>query len=139
MVDENSLDLPSRVTDVLRIFLAATARGEKAELILETRIGRLTTKYRSSETVEGVPATSSTSTKKKKMNPARARRSRLRLEEFKVKKTDGQEDGCQQRAEGSQQQHPDASAGVERCEGNSSEKKTCQPHSPSGWCRETTR
>ena len=86
MVDENSLDLPSRVTDVLRIFLAATARGEKAELILETRNGRLTTKYRSSETVEGVPATSSTSTKKKKMNPARARRSRLRLEEFKAKK-----------------------------------------------------
>ena len=34
MVDENSLDLPSRVTDVLRIFLAATARGEKAELSL---------------------------------------------------------------------------------------------------------
>ena len=85
MVDENSPDLPARVTDVLRIFLAASARGEEAELILETRNGRLTTKYRSSETVDGVPATSSTSTKKKKTNPARARRSRLRLEEIKAK------------------------------------------------------
>ena len=73
MVDENSPDLPSRVTYVLSIFLAASARGDKAELVLETRNCRLTTKYRCSETVDGVPATSSTSTKKKKMNPSGAR------------------------------------------------------------------
>ena len=44
MVDADSQDLPSRVTDVLRIFLAASARGEKAELVLETRNGMLPTK-----------------------------------------------------------------------------------------------
>ena len=48
----------------------------------------LTTKYRSSDTVDGTPATPSTNLKTKKMNPARARRSRLRLEEFKAKKFD---------------------------------------------------
>ena len=80
--------MPSKVTDVLRIFLAASARGEQAELVLETRNGMLTTKYRSSETVVGAPAMTSTNPKKKKMNPARARRSRLRLEEFKAKKLD---------------------------------------------------
>ena len=86
MVDANAQDLPSKVTNVLRIFLAASARGEQAELVLETRNGMLTTKYRSSETVDGAPATPSANPRKKKMNPARARRSRLRLEEFKAKK-----------------------------------------------------
>ena len=86
MVDVNSQDLPSRVIEVLRIFLAASSRGEQAVLTLETRKGMLTTKYRSVETVAGVPATTSTSTTHKKMNPARARRSRLRLEAFKNKK-----------------------------------------------------
>ena len=52
MVDANTQDVPSRVTDVLRIFLAASERGEMAELVLETMNGMLTTKYRSSETVD---------------------------------------------------------------------------------------
>ena len=52
MVDANTQDVPSRVTDVLRIFLAASERGEMAALVLETRNGMLTTKYRSSETVD---------------------------------------------------------------------------------------
>ena len=56
MVDANTQDVPSRVTDVLRIFLAASERGEMAELVLETMNGMLTTKYRSSETVNGAPA-----------------------------------------------------------------------------------
>ena len=44
------------------------------------------TKYRSVETKAGTSATTSTSSKKK--NPARARRSRLRLEQFNKKKED---------------------------------------------------
>ena len=76
-------DLPPRVIDLVRMFLAASSRGEQAVLVLETKKKMLTTKYRSVESVAGVPATSCT--KKEKVNPARARRSKLRLEQFNKK------------------------------------------------------
>ena len=78
MADESAQDLPHRVLDVLRTFLAASSRGEQAVLVLETRNCTLTTKYRNVETVAGAPA--SPTTNRKKVNPARARRSRLRLQ-----------------------------------------------------------
>ena len=38
MVDVKSLDdVPTRVLDLLKIFLAASSRGERAVLVLETR------------------------------------------------------------------------------------------------------
>ena len=48
--------MPVRIIEMLRIFLAARSRVEEADLLLETRTGVLTTKYRSVETVVGVPA-----------------------------------------------------------------------------------
>ena len=84
--------VPPSVMDVLRIFLAASIRGEEAVLVLDTRQGKLTTKYRRVETLAGTPATTSTSTTpKRKMNPARVRRSRLRLEKFNQKKEEEKE------------------------------------------------
>ena len=64
------------------IFLDARARGEQAVLVLETRNSALTTKYRTEATLTGAPATTRTIRK----NPARARRSQLRLEAFREKK-----------------------------------------------------
>ena len=77
--------------DLLRMFLAASSRGEHTVLVLESRKSTITTKYRCVENLAGVPASSSTSTNgpRKKLNPARARRSKLRLEEFIKKKTAG--------------------------------------------------
>ena len=74
---------------MVRMFLAASTRGDNVVLILETRNHQLITKYRSSENVSGAPATASTptaNTNRRKVNPARARRSRLRLEQFHRKK-----------------------------------------------------
>ena len=85
MADISDQDMPVRVMEMLRIFLAASSRGEDAALVLETRKGVLTTKYRSVENVAGVPA-STINISKKKINPARARRSKARLEEFVKKK-----------------------------------------------------
>ena len=83
MVGESSQEIPQRVMDLLRIFLAANSRGEQAVLVLETRKGTLNTKYRNVESVAGVPVCSTSSTSApKKVNQARARRSRLRLEQF---------------------------------------------------------
>ena len=74
---------------MLRIFLAASSRGEEAFLILETRKKVISTKFRSVENTVGVPAApTNISLARKKKNPARARRSRLRLEEFMKKKVD---------------------------------------------------
>ena len=70
-------DVPPRVMEMLRIFLDASSRGEEACLVLETRKGQLTTKYRCVENVPGVPAQTA-----KNVNPARARRSKARLEKF---------------------------------------------------------
>jgi hypothetical protein len=87
MVDKSSEDVPPRVMEMLRMFLAASCRGEQAVLVLETRNKTLTTKYRCVETMAGVPSKAQTSTVpiKKKVTPARARRSKLRLEKFQKK------------------------------------------------------
>ena len=75
-----------RVLDMVRIFLASSSRGDHTVLVLESRKQEITTKHRSIEGKAGAPASTSTSTTKKKMNPARARRSKLRLEQFLAKK-----------------------------------------------------
>ena len=87
MVDKYCLDdVPERVLDVLKTFLAASYRGEKAVLVLETQQKMVTTKYRSVETRPGSPVTCADTTKKRRKTPARARRSQLRLEVFRKKK-----------------------------------------------------
>ena len=54
-------DVPHRVLDMLRMFLAASTRGEQAVLILETKNKQLITKYRSVEKkVAGASATAKT-------------------------------------------------------------------------------
>ena len=84
---EDVLDVPPRVLELLETFLSASSRGEHALLILETRKTSISMKYRSVETVTGPSATTSPSAVlKKKMNPARARRSKARLELFLKKK-----------------------------------------------------
>jgi hypothetical protein len=60
-------------------------RGDHAVLVLESRKQQITTKYRSVEKMAGSSAPTSTRTKKKE-NPARARRSKLRMEHFRAKK-----------------------------------------------------
>ena len=78
-------DVPSGVLDLLRIFLAASSRGESAIITLETRKKEITSSYRSVN-VTGSPATTNTENKKCKKNPARVRRSRMRLEQFMKRK-----------------------------------------------------
>ena len=56
MVNVTSEDVPPRVLDLLKMFLAANTRGEQAVLILETRNRTLTTKYSSVEKLAGSPA-----------------------------------------------------------------------------------
>ena len=58
MVDMTSV--PSRVMEMLEIFLAASSRGEKAVLVLETRMKTVNIKYRSVDTMAGTPATADT-------------------------------------------------------------------------------
>ena len=85
MADSDSEDM--RVMDMVRMFLAASKRGDHALLILESRKQQLKTKYRSEGKVAGVSVPTITSNKaKRKENPARAKRSRLRLEQFIKKK-----------------------------------------------------
>ena len=76
-------DVPPRVMEMLRMFLAANSRGEVAVLHLETRKNTLTTNYKNEVRTEmtGTPA-KSTDIRKKKQNPSRARRSLLRLKKF---------------------------------------------------------
>ena len=85
-------DVPPRVMEMLRIFLAASSRGEHAVLVLETRKRTLTTKYRSVEVLAGTPAPTCSSSVpnnvKRKRNPAWARRSKARLEEFNRRKVE---------------------------------------------------
>ena len=86
---ENSRDVPSSVMEMLEIFLAASSRGEHATLILESRMKKLTTKYRCVEKVAESPAPhdkSKSEKKKKRQNPSRQRRSKLRLETFLKRK-----------------------------------------------------
>ena len=71
MVDMTSV--PSRVMEMLEIFLAASSRGEKAVLVLETRMKTVNIKYRSVDIVAGAPATTDTSATpsiKRKLTPA---------------------------------------------------------------------
>ena len=87
MVEVNSLDdVPTRVLEVLKIFLAASSRGEKACLVLETKCNMIITKYRSVDMGAGTPAAATNITTRRRKTPARARRSQLRLEEFTRKK-----------------------------------------------------
>jgi hypothetical protein len=83
-------DVPQRVLDMVRMFLASSTRGDHTVLTLETRNQQIVTKYRSVETVAGNSATTAstpaTDKTRKTVNPARARRSRLRLEQFQRKK-----------------------------------------------------
>ena len=79
-------DLPSRVLDLLKTFLAANSRGETAVLVLETKNKAVNMKYRSVDTEVGSPAPVTNTSRRKRKNPARARRSQLRLEAFRAKK-----------------------------------------------------
>ena len=84
-------DVPNTVLNMVRMFLAASTRGDHAVLILESRNKQMITKYRSVEKVAGAPATANTqnlNTNRRRVNPARARRSKLRLEKFQRKKED---------------------------------------------------
>ena len=86
MVDNASdQDVPRRMMDMLRMFLAASSEGEHCVLVLESKNGKTSTKFRSAEVAPGGPVHTPTAVPKKK-NPARARRSKLRLEEFLKKK-----------------------------------------------------
>ena len=44
-------NVPPRIMEMLKIFLAASSRGDQAVLILETRKGTITTNYRSVESL----------------------------------------------------------------------------------------
>jgi hypothetical protein len=79
-------DLPIRVLDVLKIFLAASSRGEVDVLVLETKDMTVNTKYRSVDNVVGMPACPTNAPRRRRTNPARAMRSKLRLEKFVQKK-----------------------------------------------------
>ena len=90
-MEDSDQDVPERVLNMVRMFLASSTRGDHSVLTLETRDQQIVTKYRSVETVAGASATANTpatKTHKRRGNPARARRSRLRLEQFQKKKED---------------------------------------------------
>ena len=72
MIELKSLDdLPSRVLDLLKTFLAANSRGETAVLVLETKNKAVNTKYRSVDTEAGSPAPHpNISQRRKRKNPA---------------------------------------------------------------------
>ena len=78
---------PPRTLELFRMFLDASSKGEQAVLILETKMKTVTSKFRCVESFSGDPVEhTARNTKKKKENPARARRSKLRLEQFQLKK-----------------------------------------------------
>ena len=79
MVDDTSgQDVPRRMMDILRMFLAASSEGQYCVLVLESRNKMISTNYRSVEVVSGTPVHSYGSVPKKKNWP----RSKVRLEEF---------------------------------------------------------
>ena len=96
MFDKLEDDLPPQVMHMLKIFLAARARGDQAVLVLESRNGTLATKYRSKEKVVGKPAPVPA---KRRKTPARARRSQLRLERFAMKKLEEKNKAAAESAE----------------------------------------
>ena len=70
MTEQSSAqDVPLGVMDLLRIFLAASSRGEEAALIMETRRKVISSKFRSVESTAGVPAAP---TNKKKEEPSQS-------------------------------------------------------------------
>ena len=80
MVDVASgQDFPRRMMDILRMFLKASSEGEHCVLVLESRNGKVSTKYRTVEVESGNPVKTSVP---KKKNPGRARRSKPRLRSF---------------------------------------------------------
>ena len=81
-------NVPPRVMELLKIFLAASSRGKQAVLVVKTKDRTLTTKLRNVECVAGAPAHTNTcaASRNKRDNPARVRRSQLRLEKFLKKK-----------------------------------------------------
>ena len=87
MVDVEG-NVPPRVMELLKIFLPASSRGEQAVLVLETKDRTLTIKLWNVECVAGAPAHTNTcaASRNKRDNPARVRRSQLRLEKFLKKK-----------------------------------------------------
>ena len=99
MVDaSSSLDGPPRVLEMLRIFLAANSRGEQATLVLETRNKTINISMKNVDTMIGAPVRGTISLpRQKKVNPARARRSKARLEKFLRKK---EEEKCQESSTG---------------------------------------
>ena len=57
MVDSDSdQDVPQRVLDMVRMFLASSTKGDNTVLILESRNRQIVTKYRSVEKVAGATA-----------------------------------------------------------------------------------
>ena len=86
MVDATTdQDVPKRMMDMLRMFLAASSAGEHCVFVLESKNKMISTKYRSVEVTPGTPVPSNGSIVPKKKNPARARRSKLRMGEFLTK------------------------------------------------------
>ena len=75
-------EVPPGIMDLIKIFLSAKSRGENAVLILEARDKTISTKYRSAEPETGVPVAVRSHETKRRKNPARIQRSRLRLEKF---------------------------------------------------------
>ena len=98
--------MPPSVQDLLRIFLAASSRGEHASLVLESRRKTITSKYRCVEMLAGTPAPTITPRNmQKKMNPARQRRSRIRQEEYFRKKNEQAEASGNQKSADSLPNH----------------------------------
>ena len=91
-MEDNHEAVTQRVLDMVKMFLAASKRGDNTVLNLESRNKQIITNYRSVEKVTGSTATTSPSTAKqsssRRKNPSRAKRSRLRLEKFNQKKED---------------------------------------------------
>ena len=52
MANVDLTDIHSNVLDLLRMFLSASSRGDQAVLILDTRKGSLSTKYKCVEILD---------------------------------------------------------------------------------------
>ena len=77
---------PPRTLELFRMFLDASSKGVQAELLLETRRKTVTSKFWCVESFSGDPVEAVPRKQKRKENPSRARRSRLRMEQFQIKK-----------------------------------------------------
>ena len=69
MVDTTTdQDVPKRMMDILRMFLAASSAGEHCVFVLESKNKMISTKYRSVEVAPGTPVHSHGSGIPKKKN-----------------------------------------------------------------------